>query len=162
MAGTSNYIPQYLWNVITCTCLWYLLLAHRPSIKLLFIHSTHNSSCVKGNTHITSWMESTSQDLSKCFTLCYVICRLYKQILPMIYHFKPMIAQCHWNNPKYYGRCLESKHNHWKPSKVFLDVLHSTSSYIFLTTQNSRTNFLQLSYTVIFQCQSQHHNWWFV
>ena len=26
-AGTSNYIPQYLWDVITCPCPWYLLLA---------------------------------------------------------------------------------------------------------------------------------------
>ena len=24
-AGTSNYIPQYLWDVITCPCPWYLL-----------------------------------------------------------------------------------------------------------------------------------------
>ena len=24
---TSNYIPQYLWDVITCRCPWYLLLA---------------------------------------------------------------------------------------------------------------------------------------
>ena len=22
-AGTSNYFPQYLWDVITCLCLWY-------------------------------------------------------------------------------------------------------------------------------------------
>ena len=27
-AGTSNYIPQYLWDVITCPYTWYLLLAH--------------------------------------------------------------------------------------------------------------------------------------
>ena len=26
-AGTRNYIPQDLWDVITCPCLWYLLLA---------------------------------------------------------------------------------------------------------------------------------------
>ena len=26
-AGTINYIPQYLWDVITCPCAWYLLLA---------------------------------------------------------------------------------------------------------------------------------------
>ena len=25
MAGTSNYAPQYLWDVITCPCPWYLL-----------------------------------------------------------------------------------------------------------------------------------------
>ena len=26
-AGTSNYIPQYLWDMITCPCPWYLFLA---------------------------------------------------------------------------------------------------------------------------------------
>ena len=25
--GTSNYIPQYLWGVITCACPWYLIRA---------------------------------------------------------------------------------------------------------------------------------------
>ena len=28
---TSNYIPQYLWDVITCLCPWYLLLSHNSS-----------------------------------------------------------------------------------------------------------------------------------
>ena len=28
-AGTSNYIPHILWDVITCPCPWYLLLAQR-------------------------------------------------------------------------------------------------------------------------------------
>ena len=28
-AGTSNHIPQILWDVITCPCPWYLLLAHK-------------------------------------------------------------------------------------------------------------------------------------
>ena len=30
-AGTSNYIPQILWDVITCPCPWYLLLPHTSS-----------------------------------------------------------------------------------------------------------------------------------
>ena len=29
--GTSNYIRQILWDVITCPCPWYLLLAQHPS-----------------------------------------------------------------------------------------------------------------------------------
>ena len=33
-AWTSNYIPQYLWDVITCPCPWYLLLAEHSS----FVH----------------------------------------------------------------------------------------------------------------------------
>ena len=32
-AGTSNYIPQYLWDVITCPCSWHLLLAPKPSYE---------------------------------------------------------------------------------------------------------------------------------
>ena len=33
--GTSNYIPQYLWDVITCPCPWYLLLAqHSPYMDI--------------------------------------------------------------------------------------------------------------------------------
>ena len=31
-ARTSNYIPQYLWDVITCPCPWYLILAHKSYI----------------------------------------------------------------------------------------------------------------------------------
>ena len=31
MAGTSNYIPQILWDVITCPCPWYLPLVQYPS-----------------------------------------------------------------------------------------------------------------------------------
>ena len=31
--GTSNYIPQYLWDVITCPCPWYLLQVQKYSIR---------------------------------------------------------------------------------------------------------------------------------
>ena len=34
-AGTSNYIPQILWDVITCPCPWYLPLAHTSSYNLI-------------------------------------------------------------------------------------------------------------------------------
>ena len=33
-AGTSNYIPQYLWDVITCPCPWYL----RPHMYSALVH----------------------------------------------------------------------------------------------------------------------------
>ena len=33
-AGTSNYIPQYLWDVVTCPFLSYLLLAQHPWMYL--------------------------------------------------------------------------------------------------------------------------------
>ena len=31
-AGTSNYIPQNLWDVITCRCPWYLVLLAQNSL----------------------------------------------------------------------------------------------------------------------------------
>ena len=41
-ARTSNYIPQYLWDVITCLCPWYLLLIQHSSIGLFEIHVKEN------------------------------------------------------------------------------------------------------------------------
>ena len=38
MAGRSNYIPQYLWCVITCPCPWYLFWHTRPHFTLLYIN----------------------------------------------------------------------------------------------------------------------------
>ena len=35
-ARTNNYIPQILWDVITCSCPWYLILAQ---------HSSNNVAC---------------------------------------------------------------------------------------------------------------------
>ena len=35
-AWTRNYIPQYLWDVITCPHPWYLFLAHESSYKLIY------------------------------------------------------------------------------------------------------------------------------
>ena len=34
-AGTSNYIPQKLWDVITCPCPWYLLLAQHSWVSMV-------------------------------------------------------------------------------------------------------------------------------
>ena len=36
-AGTSNYIPHILWDVITCPCPWYMLQAYLSSHKLIDI-----------------------------------------------------------------------------------------------------------------------------
>ena len=33
-AGTCNCIPQYLWDVVTCPCPWYLLLAHKSTYEV--------------------------------------------------------------------------------------------------------------------------------
>ena len=40
--GTSNYMSQRLWDVITYTCSWYLLLTHSPS----YDNHRSNSLCV--------------------------------------------------------------------------------------------------------------------
>ena len=50
-AGTSNNIPQTLWDVITCSCPWYLLLAQRYSYQAPEYYSLPISpkgiSCIK-------------------------------------------------------------------------------------------------------------------
>ena len=48
-AGTSNYIPQKLWYVITCPCPWYLHLTQHSSYKtsiLCQIYLTSKLCCV--------------------------------------------------------------------------------------------------------------------
>ena len=41
---TSNYIPQILWDVITCPCPWYLILIHKFSyVCSCAWYVTHNS-----------------------------------------------------------------------------------------------------------------------
>ena len=37
-AGTSNYIPQILWDVITCSCPWYLHLTQHSWILITYPH----------------------------------------------------------------------------------------------------------------------------
>ena len=44
-AGTSNYIPQYLWDVITCPCLWYLLQAQQSWNDVY--HSMSHKTCTQ-------------------------------------------------------------------------------------------------------------------
>ena len=39
-AGTSNYTPLLMWDVITCPCLWYLLLAQQSTFDLRYMHFT--------------------------------------------------------------------------------------------------------------------------
>ena len=40
-AGTSNYIPQILWDVITCPCPWYLLLAQHSTYETQTLSSLY-------------------------------------------------------------------------------------------------------------------------
>ena len=42
--GTSNYIPQYPWDVINCLCLWYLLLKNQMNSFITpFYQHLHNT-----------------------------------------------------------------------------------------------------------------------
>ena len=43
MAWTNNYIPQYLWDVITCPCPWHLPLAHNPHIYSILLLSSNRT-----------------------------------------------------------------------------------------------------------------------
>ena len=44
-AGTSNDIPQILWDVITCPCPWYLLVALHSYFAMTPISSTRTRVC---------------------------------------------------------------------------------------------------------------------
>ena len=45
--GISNYIPQYLWDVISCPCHLYLLPAHKSSIEVyIILVLTHICHCL--------------------------------------------------------------------------------------------------------------------
>ena len=47
-AGTSNYIPQFLWDVITCPCPWYLLLAqHSCYVDINVVYPTLYTQIVR-------------------------------------------------------------------------------------------------------------------
>ena len=34
--NTSNYTPQYLWDIINCPCPWHLLLTHKSSFQNMY------------------------------------------------------------------------------------------------------------------------------
>ena len=54
-AEKNNYIPQYLWDVITCPCPWYLLLAHKSSYAPMDLVVVHSDIC---NRQISSVLDN--------------------------------------------------------------------------------------------------------
>ena len=65
-AWTSNYIPQKLWDVITCPCPWYLLLAQQSwnvYISFIFWH-------IKFSISINTWHQ-VFQKLDHINIFCY-------------------------------------------------------------------------------------------
>ena len=63
-AGTCNYIPQYLWDVIICPCSWYLLLAQ------------HYWNIACSSTVCTGKSEGDIK-----ITTCYIVASTYVEIL---------------------------------------------------------------------------------
>ena len=57
--GTSNHIPQYLWDVITWPCSWFLLLTYRSIYERsmcrirLFVSTVNRTYELSGITHVT-------------------------------------------------------------------------------------------------------------
>ena len=56
--GTSNRVPEYLWDVITCTCPWYLLLTHTsPSVTTKTLQSVNTTRWYKQHINYgTPWL----------------------------------------------------------------------------------------------------------
>ena len=68
-AGTSNYILQYLWDVITCPCPWYLLLTTLQNsvacscvLSLVYVKYFTNTLLMPWSTNILS-----DADLAPCY-----------------------------------------------------------------------------------------------
>ena len=70
-AGTSNYIPQILWDVMTCPCPWYLRLAHKSSTSLLQVpnrvcHLTADEMVWYPHTLLTSLLLNERYSSLRC------------------------------------------------------------------------------------------------
>ena len=92
--GISNCTQQYLRGAITCTCLWYLLLAHKPSIMvsrkgisnctlhylrgaitctcLWYLLLAHTPSIVVSRTEISNYNTTVSAGCN--FLLPFLVC----------------------------------------------------------------------------------------
>ena len=65
-AGTSNYIPYYLWDVITCHYPWYLLLAQHSSFVNLCRSIIKCSASIPHNSLFTFWKLGKIYAKSRC------------------------------------------------------------------------------------------------
>ena len=104
-AGRSNYIPQYLWDVITFPCPWYLLLAQHSSYHSNVFHNQHpyNVSSIK-------WLGSHEFCMSTC-----CLHKLYAIKIKNIYN----LLYNHWAARSHY-LCISSTHGPapWLPILV--------------------------------------------
>ena len=83
-AGKSTYTSQYLWDVITCTCRWYLLLEHMSSFQVYRMISTLILTSEKICKHLVKgWILETENIIypyygpfgkaNKCLTLKFPV-----------------------------------------------------------------------------------------
>ena len=127
-AGTSNYIPQIQWDMITCPCPWYLLLAQ---------HSWY---------HVQMLSVETFYPIIKCTCGCYAlfwfvyIIRYLLCIGPYSsrlihwywgnqgYFIGPgviaWLSQGQWNNPETHGYQTTTKHNNARTLCITLGIYY--------------------------------------
>ena len=82
-AGTSNSLPQILWDVITCPCPWYLLLAQHSSHR---VHPT-KYIIVHGSSFVVY-----------CISLVVITCILQGYFIGTGAII--LLPQCQWSNPE--------------------------------------------------------------
>ena len=68
-AGTSNYIPQYLWDVVTSPSPWYLLLA-QPSWIVTRFPVTYQRTCHQYHVETSAiWLQSCKRQIQLHFII---------------------------------------------------------------------------------------------
>ena len=74
--GTNNYIPHYLWDVITCPCPWYLLMAHSFYVAMTrIITGPGNIICrLFGASHLMTQSGNMHVMVTKSGTT-FLVCR---------------------------------------------------------------------------------------
>ena len=84
---TSNYIPQYMWDIITCPCPWYLLLTQHPwylwdllysiikgSIMIVCVMTVLYRRGARQHPRQFDTYNTHSHDWSRLITWCHQIC----------------------------------------------------------------------------------------
>ena len=120
-AGTSNYIPQYLWDVITCPCPWYLFLAQHSSNHDVYsplkkIWGSFNSSPPKA-----AYMRQSTR--SALFRV--MACRLFgTKPLP-----EPILAYCQSDTWEQISVKFQSEFYHFHSRKCILSCRLENGSH---------------------------------
>ena len=107
-AGTSDYIPQLLWDVIICLCLWYLLMAQHSSnglggdhniyqnwlhIFYIYIHACTRWSVILSSCYIPMKNEILTIELQMLYILSDLMCAIPYTVEGQVRY---CIAKCRW------------------------------------------------------------------